>query len=165
MKTALCKFAIFFSIAVFSENGFAEIVSQKEADCERLGVKVFFAGVSKHINEKGDPNESHRLVGLSYNRFELMRMKNSYRKTSVVFSRNNNVYFNSLSQGNLEINVRTGIASGYKKAKRSVEGVIPVVQPNLYYEHVSGLGFEFGVVPYSGEQSDGVITVNVSYIF
>lgn len=165
MKTTLCKLAIFFSIAVFSESSFAEIVSQKKADSERLGVKVFFAGLSKHINERGNPNESHQLVGLSYNRFELMRMKNSYRKTSVVFSRNNNIYLKALSQGNLEINVRTGIASGYKKAKHNVEGVIPVIQPNLYYEHVSGLGFELGVVPYSGEQSDGVITFNVSYIF
>lgn len=165
MKKNIYTVAIISFMVGFSQNCFAEIVSQKNSISERSGVKVFFAGVSKHINAKGNPNESHEMVGVSYSRFELMRMKNSYRKTSVILSRNNNVDLLEFDNGIVEFNIRTGFASGYEKAKHDFGGFIPVVQPNIYFEHNCGIGFELGAVPYSGEQSDGVITLSVSYKF
>lgn len=165
MKKTIYITAMLMPLMVFSKSCLAEMISQKEHNDERLGVKVFFAGLSKHINEKGDPNESHKLIGVSYERFELIRMKNSYRETSVVLSRNNNIYSMHGDNIKAEFNIRTGFASGYERAKHDMNGIIPVIQPNIYMEHFSGVGFEFGVIPYSGEQSDGVVTVNVSYIF
>lgn len=145
---------------------FSEMISQDNGKAaSNFGVKVFFAGFSSHINESGNPNESHKLLGISYKRWDAIRMKNSYRRTSVVVARNNNFFEKKYSVGKVELNIRTGISSGYDKAKRSFGGFIPVVQPNIYMEHSSGLGIEFGLIPYSGEQSDGVVTMNVSYIF
>lgn len=120
--------------------------------------KIFVGGWSKHLNNK-DLNETHNVVGFSYNNFELLKFNNSYNKSSTQISYHHK--FNSY------LGLRLGVVNGYNNKKYSVGEFIPVIHPTLSLDlhKVKGysLGVEFGYVPYSGGDSKGVMTLQTYF--
>ena len=116
-----------------------------EEDC-----RVYVGGWSHHFSQTKNLNEVHNTIGLSYNNFELMYLKNSYNNysTSLSYHYRPSTYFG----------VRLGVVSGYDNVKYNIEGVIPLIQPTFTLQ-AKDLGVEFGYLPYTGGNHKGVLTL------
>ena len=142
-------------ILLFSSFTYAHFEEDKDHH-----VELTFGGWSHHINTDTDYNETHDLIGVEYNDFQVFTFVNSYDYRSYGVGYTHTV---TLVDKYLFFGVSVGVVDGYE----TVEGfgrITPYLEPHLefYYEN---FGLQLGFLPIFTDDVSGVLVLAGKYRF